>query len=135
MSASHPSIDCDGGTGRQVIADPGDNPSPGCLHSAGVGDIVTMVGGLRSEWWARSDQNTGWLQIGIGGRLTLESATEIDWPALHGQFGAGYGRLRDFRADFIGGLELAVAAYPDARVAIGESGVILRPSRPAVARA
>jgi hypothetical protein len=54
------------------------------------------------------------------------------WP-LYGQFGAGYSRLRDFRADFIGGLDLALAAYPDARVAIGERGVILRPSRPAVA--
>jgi Plasmid encoded RepA protein len=58
---------------------------------------------------------------------------EIGWPALHGQFGAGYGRLRDFRADFMAGLELAVAAYPDARVAIGDRGVILRPSRPAIA--
>jgi Plasmid encoded RepA protein len=59
---------------------------------------------------------------------------EIGWPALHGQFGAGYGRLRDFRADFIAGLELAVAVYPDARISIGDRGVILRPSRPAVAR-
>ena len=33
-----------------------------------------MVGGLRSEWWARSDQNAGRLQIGIGGRLTSEFA-------------------------------------------------------------
>ena len=30
MSASHPSIDCDGGTGGQVIADPRDNPFPEC---------------------------------------------------------------------------------------------------------
>ena len=63
----------------------------------------------------------------------LRRDTEIGWPALYGQFGAGYSRLRDFRADFIGGLDLALAAYPDARVAIGERGVILRPSRPAVA--
>jgi Plasmid encoded RepA protein len=63
----------------------------------------------------------------------LRRDTEIGWPALYGQFGAGYGRLRDFRADFIAGLDLAVAAYPDARVSIGERGVILRPSRPAVA--
>jgi hypothetical protein len=33
-----------------------------------------MVGGFRSEWWARSDQNAGRLQIGIGGRLTSEFA-------------------------------------------------------------
>jgi hypothetical protein len=64
----------------------------------------------------------------------LRKEVEIGWPALYGQFGAGYGRLRDFRADFMAGLELAVAAYPDARVATGDRGVILRPSRPAVAR-
>ena len=74
MSASHPSIDCDGSTGRQVIADPRDNPFPGCPYSAGVGDIVRTVGGLKSEWWAPSDQNGGRLQIGIGGRLTSEFA-------------------------------------------------------------
>ena len=62
----------------------------------------------------------------------LRRDTEIGWPALYGQFGAGYGRLRDFRADFIAGLDLAIAAYPDARVSLGERGVILRPSRPAV---
>jgi hypothetical protein len=32
-------------------------------------------------------------------------------------------------------LELAVAAYPEARVGIGERGIILRPSRPAIAKA
>ena len=45
----------------------------GC--SEGAGDIVRMVGGFRSEWWARSDQNPGRLQIGIGGRLTSEFAS------------------------------------------------------------
>jgi hypothetical protein len=64
----------------------------------------------------------------------IRKEVEIGWPALHGQFGAGYGRLRDFRADFIAGLELAVAVYPDARISLGDRGVILRPSRPAVGR-
>ena len=36
-----------------------------------------MVGGLRSEWWARSDQNAARLQIGIGGRLTSEFAATL----------------------------------------------------------
>ena len=43
---------------------------PDAPYSAGVGDIVRTVGGLKSEWWAPSDQNDGRLQIGIGGRLT-----------------------------------------------------------------
>lgn len=64
----------------------------------------------------------------------IHREVEIGWAALHGQFGAGYGRLRDFRTDFIRGLELAVAAYPDARVATGDRGVTLYPSRPAISR-
>ncbi len=44
-------------------------------------------------------------------------------------------RLRAFRAQFAESLDLALAAYPDARVSIDEQGVVLRPSRPAVARA
>jgi hypothetical protein len=65
----------------------------------------------------------------------LRKDVEVSWPAVYGQFGQGYGRLRDFRRDFIQALELAVAAYPEARVSIGDQGVILRPSRPAIARA
>ena len=42
---------------------------PRMPRSTGAGDIVRMVGGLRSEWWARSDQNAGRLQIGIGGAV------------------------------------------------------------------
>jgi Plasmid encoded RepA protein len=62
----------------------------------------------------------------------LKGDTDVSWPSLYAQFGAGYGRLRDFRAGFIGGLELALAVYPDAQVSIEEKGVTLRPSRPAV---
>ena len=65
----------------------------------------------------------------------LRRDVEVGWPALHAQFGAGYMRLRDFRRDFIAALELALAAYPDAKVSMSERGVVLRPSRPAVARA
>ena len=65
----------------------------------------------------------------------LHKEVEIGWPALYAQFGAGYGRLRDFRAQFLDALELALAAYPDARVGKGDRGVILRPSRPAIAKA
>jgi hypothetical protein len=36
-----------------------------------------MVGGLRLERWAPSRQNDGRHQIGIGGRLTSESATNV----------------------------------------------------------
>ena len=62
----------------------------------------------------------------------LKGDVEVSWLSLHQQFGAGYGRLRDFRADFICGLELALAVYPEAKVSTDERGVTLRPSRPAV---
>jgi hypothetical protein len=65
----------------------------------------------------------------------LRRDIEVSWPALYGQFGQGYGRLRDFRRDFIQALDFAVAAYPEARVSLGERGVTLRPSRPAIAKA
>jgi hypothetical protein len=65
----------------------------------------------------------------------LRKDIEVSWPAVYSQFGQGYGRLRDFRRDFIQALELAVAAYPEARLSIGDRAVILRPSRPAIARA
>lgn len=64
----------------------------------------------------------------------LNKDMEVGWPTLHAQFGAGFSRLRRFRAHFIECLGLAVAAYPDARVEISERGVILRPSRPAIAK-
>lgn len=64
----------------------------------------------------------------------LKADVEVTWLSLHSQFGAGYGRLRDFRAGFINGLELACAVYPEASVSVDEKGIILRPSRPAVAR-
>jgi hypothetical protein len=64
----------------------------------------------------------------------LKKDMEIGWPTLHAQFGAGFSRLRRFRAHFIECLGLAVAAYPDARIEITERGVILRPSRPAITK-
>ena len=75
MSASRLSIVCDGGTGGQVIDDPRDNPFPDALYPAGVGGIIGTVGGLRLERWAPSPRNGGRHQIGIGGRLTSESAS------------------------------------------------------------
>lgn len=62
----------------------------------------------------------------------LTSDVSVSWSALHNQFGAGFQLIRKFRMHFTECLELAMAAYPDARVSIDERGVILRPSRPAI---
>jgi Plasmid encoded RepA protein len=65
----------------------------------------------------------------------LKNQIEVGWPALHSQFGAGFGQVRNFRVHFLLALELALAAYPDALVTPGERGLVLHPSRPAVAGA
>jgi hypothetical protein len=63
----------------------------------------------------------------------LRKDVEVGWPSLYAQFGAGYKHIRQFRAHFIETLGLALAAYPDANVALTERGIVLRPSRPAIA--
>jgi hypothetical protein len=64
----------------------------------------------------------------------LKADTEVSWMSLHAQFGGGFSRLRRFREHFLESLALALAAYPNARVDVEERGLILRPSRPAIAK-
>lgn len=64
----------------------------------------------------------------------LKTDVEVSWLSLYAQFGAGYQRLRDFRAGFVEGVDLALAVYPEAKVSMGEKGITLRPSKPAIAR-
>jgi hypothetical protein len=66
---------------------------------------------------------------------SLRRDTDVGWRALYAQFGAGYKVLRQFRAQFLECLERAMAAYPDANVSVGDNGITLHPSRPAVAKA
>ena len=62
----------------------------------------------------------------------LSAPRPISWAALYGQFGAGYRVIRQFRANFREPLALALAAYPEAKVDVGEDGITLRPSAPPV---
>jgi hypothetical protein len=64
----------------------------------------------------------------------LGQSTSITWASLHNQFGPGFRLVRQFRPHFTDALAAATAAYPDARVEVGESGVTLHPSRPPVPR-
>jgi hypothetical protein len=64
----------------------------------------------------------------------LRADTEVSWASLYTQFGSGFSRLRRFREHFLESLGLALAAYPDACVEVEERGLILRPSRPAIAK-
>lgn len=75
------------------------------------------------------------LYIWMAWRLhTLQKQTPISWAALHAQFGGGFREVRHFRPRFIESLSAAVAAYPQARVDVSDSGVTLYPSRPPIAK-
>jgi Plasmid encoded RepA protein len=63
---------------------------------------------------------------------TLSKPTPISWASLYGQFGTGYKAVRQFKPRFTEALAAAVAAYPEGRVDMGDSGVTLRPSKPAI---
>jgi len=74
------------------------------------------------------------LYVWLAYRLhTLARSTPISWAALRDQFGTGYRQMFHFKVEFRKALAPALAAYPEARVEVEETGVILRPSAPPVA--
>lgn len=62
----------------------------------------------------------------------LEQRTPIGWKDLYQQFGAGYQHMWRWRPRFIDALAEAVAAYPEARVDVEDSHIVLHPSPPPV---
>ena len=63
---------------------------------------------------------------------SLERDVPISWRALFDQFGACTRQLKHFKPRFARDLEMALAAYPEARVVLREEGVLLSPSPPPV---
>jgi hypothetical protein len=66
---------------------------------------------------------------------SLKAPTPITWPALYAQFGAGYSSLKNFKMRFNDSLTMALAVYPDAKVDVETSRLLLHPSAPAVPKA
>jgi hypothetical protein len=64
----------------------------------------------------------------------LRKPTQISWAAIHGQFGTGFKAVRQFKPRFVEALAAATAAYPEARVDVGEGAITLHPTRPPVAK-
>ena len=68
----------------------------------------------------------------------LSRPTNIPWPALQAQFGAGYPNtsrgLADFKRKYKQALKKVLAIYPEAKVDERDKGLLLRPSRPHVAK-
>jgi hypothetical protein len=63
----------------------------------------------------------------------LKAPTPVTWSAMKAQFGAGFGKLAQFKYKFQPNLALALAVYREAKVEVDERGLILYPSRPPVA--
>ena len=57
----------------------------------------------------------------------------MTWKALKAQFGTSYKELYHFKSKWPRALELAMAVYPEANVAVRDEGVVLKPSKPPVA--
>lgn len=57
----------------------------------------------------------------------------MSWEQLSNQFGHNYGLPRKFRHFFLDSLKRVSAVYPEAKLQISESGVLLLPSRPHLA--
>jgi Plasmid encoded RepA protein len=76
------------------------------------------------------------LYVWLAWRLhVLSKAVSVSWPAIYGQFGAGYSKISHFKPRFTEALAAAVAAYPQCKVTVdAESGLTLHPSPPPVSR-
>src|SRR3712207_682652 len=64
----------------------------------------------------------------------LDRRVPIGWKDLYQQFGAGYQHLWRWRPRFVDALGEAVAAYPEARVDVEDSHIVLHPSPPPVSK-
>jgi hypothetical protein len=54
----------------------------------------------------------------------------ISWAQLSGQFGHDYGELRYFRRFFCDSLKRVMKVYPEAKLKLTQTGIMLLPSRP-----
>jgi hypothetical protein len=65
----------------------------------------------------------------------LTRPTPISWLSLHSQFGAGFKKVRQFKPTMTDALSMALAVYPEAEVSVGQDGLTLFPSPPAIPKA
>jgi hypothetical protein len=63
----------------------------------------------------------------------LNKPSMVSWEQLSNQFGHNYREPRTFRRFFLDSLKRVSAVYPEAKLNIGASGVLLLPSRPHLA--
>jgi hypothetical protein len=63
---------------------------------------------------------------------SLKAPRLVAWSALKAQHGSSYRAMHHFKPRFLGTLALAMAVYPEAKVDVGDDGILLCPSRPPV---
>jgi hypothetical protein len=59
---------------------------------------------------------------------SLDRPTSIPWRALYTQFGAATQNIKHFKPRFQRDIRVATAVYPEAKVKLGDEGIILYPS-------
>jgi hypothetical protein len=64
----------------------------------------------------------------------LSRPSNVTWLQLSEQFGHAYSELRQFRRFFLDSLERVRVVYPEAKLSLTETGVLLLPSRPHLAK-
>jgi hypothetical protein len=65
----------------------------------------------------------------------LNKPSLVSWSQLSDQFGHNYGLPRKFRHFFLDSLKRVSAVYPEAKLQINDTGILLLPSRPHLASA
>jgi hypothetical protein len=65
----------------------------------------------------------------------LSRPSMVSWEQLSNQFGHNYTLQRKFRHFFLDSLKRVSGVYPEAKLQVGESGILLLPSRPHLAKA
>jgi hypothetical protein len=63
----------------------------------------------------------------------LSKPSIITWKQLSEQFGHGYAEVRTFKRFFTESLKRVQTVYPEAKLKVGEVGVVLMPSKPHLA--
>jgi len=64
----------------------------------------------------------------------LSRPSNVTWQQLSEQFGHAYAELRQFRRFFLDSLERVRVVYPDAKLSLSDTGILLLPSRPHLAQ-
>jgi hypothetical protein len=66
--------------------------------------------------------------------LSSASQPPLSWPAIDTQLDAGFKAIKHFMPNFLEAVSAATAAYPEARIEVGESGIALHPARSPLAQ-